>query len=99
MRIDIETNVPIPAPGPDMVGNVYPVRGGSGARHGHMHVIIAHYDKVVGCCRYSGYVTVTVDSFGAIIGANNYGCHYFDEKMPIARVDGLDQISLVMRSL
>lgn len=99
MKIEIDTKVPIPRPGPAMVGNVYPVRGGFGARNGHMHVIIAHYDKVQGGCRYSGYATVTVDSFGAIVGANSYACHYFDEKVPIARVDGLEDLSLVMRSL
>jgi len=39
MKIDIATNVPIPQSGPDMVGNVYPIRGGFGARNGHMHVM------------------------------------------------------------
>lgn len=99
MRIAINTDVPIPAPGPDMVGNVYPVRGGFGARNGHMHVIIAYYDKVQGHCRYSGYCTVTVDHEGEIVGANSYAPHYFDNKVPMAKVDGLDELSLVMRSL
>ena len=99
MKIEIATDVPIPASGPDMVGNVYPVRGGFGARNGHMHVIIAHYDKVQGHCRYSGYCTVTVDHEGEIVGANSYACHYFDNKVPMAKVDGLDEIALVMRSL
>ena len=99
MKIDIATNVPIPQSGPDMVGNVYPVRGGFGARNGHMHVIIAHYDKVQGGCRYQGYCTVTVDCDGEIVGANSYACHYFDDKAPMAKVDGLDEVALVMRSL
>lgn len=99
MKIDIATNVPIPQSGPDMVGNVYPVRGGFGARNGHMHVIIAHYDKVQGGCRYAGYCTVTVDCDGEIVGANNYACHYFDDKVPMAKVEGLEEVSLVMRSL
>ena len=99
MQIDIQTNIPFPDSGPDMVGNVYPVRGGFGARNGHVHVIIAHYDKVHGCCHYSGYCTVTVDSDGQIVGANSYALHYFDNKIPMARVDGLDEVQLVMRSL
>ena len=36
---------------------------------------------------------------GEIVGANNYATHYFDSKVPMARVDGLDNLSLVMRSL
>ena len=99
MKIDIETTVLLPQAGPDMVGNVYPVRGGFGARNGHMHVIIAHYDKVQGGCRYSGYCTVTVDCDGEIVGANSYALHYFDDKVPMAKVDGLDEVALVMRSL
>lgn len=99
MHIEIDKSIPIPASGPDMVGNVYPVRGGFGARNGHMHVIIAHYDKVQGGCRYSGYCTVTVDCEGEIIGANSYATHYFDEKVPMAKVEGLESVSLVMRSL
>lgn len=67
MKIDIQTDLPIPQSPEDMVGNVYPVRGGFGARNGHVHVIIAHYDKVQGCCRYSGYCTVTVDCDGEIV--------------------------------
>ena len=99
MKIDIQTDVPIPNSGPDMVGNVYPVRGGFGARNGHMHVIISHYDKVQGCCQYSGYCTVTVDCDGEIVGANSYALHYFDSKVPMAKVDGLEEVALVMRSL
>lgn len=83
----------------DMIGNVYPVRGGFGARNGHMHIIIAATEKVKGCCRYGGYTTITVDSDGDIVGGNNYAFHYFDEKVPMARVDGLEDIHLILRSL
>lgn len=99
MRIDIDTTIPIPASGPDMIGNVYPVRGGFGARNGHMHVIISYFDKVQGGCRYSGYCTVTVDCDGEIVGANSYAPHYFDSKVPMAKVDGLENLALTMRSL
>jgi len=99
MKIDIQTDIPLSRLGADMVGNVYPVRGGFGAKNGHVHVIIAHYDKVQGCCRYNGYCTVTVDKDGDIVGSNSYASRYFDENTPMARVDGLDEVSLVMRSI
>jgi len=99
MKIDIQTSVPFPQLPPDMVGNVYPVRGGFGARNGHFHVIIAAYNKVQGGCLYSGYCTVTVDCEGDIVGANSYAQHYFNNKVPMARVDGLDDLQLVMRSI
>jgi hypothetical protein len=54
VKIDIQTTVPFPQLPPDMVGNVYPVRGGFGARNGHFHVIIAAYDKVQGVSRMAG---------------------------------------------
>ena len=99
MKIDIQTSVPFPQLPPDMVGNVYPVRGGFGARNGHFHVIIVAYNKVQGGCLYSGYCTVTVDCEGDIVGANSYAQHYFNNKVPMARVDGLDDLQLVMRSI
>jgi len=99
MKIDIQTDFQTPASREDMVGNVYPVRGGFGARNGHMHVIIAATEKTKGCCKYGGYSTIVVDTDGDIVGASHYAFHYFDEKVPMARVDGLEDITLVLRSL
>lgn len=99
ISIDIQTDFTTPATRQDMVGNVYPVRGGFGARNGHMHVIIAATEKIKGCCKYGGYTTITIDSDGDIIGGNQYAFHYFDEKVPMARVDGLEDIHLVLRSI
>lgn len=99
MRVDIQTTEPLTHDREDMVGNVYPVRGGFGARNGHFHVIIAATEKIRGCCKYSGYTTITVDADGDIVGGNHYACHYFDEKAPVAKVHGLDDMQLVMRSL
>jgi len=99
ISIDIQTDFPTPATRQDMVGNVYPVRGGFGARNGHMHVIIAATEKVKGCCKYGGYTTITIDCDGDIVGGNQYAFHYFDEKVPMARVDGLEDIHLVLRSI
>ena len=99
MKIDVEEVIPPRTCPDDMIGNVYTVRGGFGSRNGHMHVIIAATDKVLGNCRYNGYTTITVDREGDIVGANHYAYHYFDEKTPIARVEGLDEIHLILRRL
>lgn len=99
MKIDVQTEMPLSATREDMIGNVYPVRGGFGARNGHMHVIIAATEKVKGCCQYGGYTTITVDCDGDIVGGNHYAFHYFDGKVPMARVDGLEDINLVLRSI
>lgn len=99
MKIEIQADLPRGGDRQAMIGNVYPVRGGFGARNGHMHVIIAATEKVTGCCSYGGYTTITVDCDGDIVGGNHYAWHYFDEKVPMARVDGLDGIQLTLRSL
>ena len=36
MHIEIDKSIPMPKSGPDMVGNVYPIRGGFGARNGRI---------------------------------------------------------------
>jgi len=97
MKILIDEN--IRSQTEDMVGNVYPVRGGFGARDGHMHIIIAATEKVIGCCQYSGYTTITVDCDGDIVGANHYNYQYFDGKVPMAKADGLDTLCLTIRPL
>lgn len=48
MKVDIQTDFPLAQSREQMVGNVYPVRGGFGARNGHMHIIIAATEKVIG---------------------------------------------------
>ena len=71
------------------VGNIYSVRGGKGARLGYMNVIVAAND---------GMVTVmTIDKEGEIVGASNYGAHYY--KCPIAFCDGLEELSFNIRSI
>lgn len=73
------------------VGNVYPVRGGIGARKGHMQVVLALTD--------TGCVMVTIDKEGNAIGASCYGRHYIAEKTPIAFCDGLEELSFNIRSI
>ena len=99
MKVDIETDIPLTGFGQDAVGNVYQVRGGMGARRGHMHIIVAAYEYNDGCGSGCGYATITVDRDGAIVGANAYAQHYFDSKVPIAKCEGLDQVHLIVKSL
>lgn len=74
-----------------VVGNVYPIRGGSGARKGHIQVIVALTD--------TGCVMLTVDKDGNVVAASCYGRHYIQEKTPIAFCDGIEELSFNIRSL
>lgn len=74
------------------IGNVYAHRGGRGMKFGHMHVIMGiSEDRMCAC--------LTVDKAGFIIGGTSYCLSYFEDKLPIAFVDGLNDIDLTMRSL
>lgn len=99
MQISIQTDEPLASAPADMVGNVYQVRGGSGARRGHLHVIVAAYDYRDCCGSGSGFATLTIDRDGEIVGANSYAQHYFMDKVPVAKCDGLEAVHLVVRSL
>lgn len=99
MRARIETDVPLVAAPEDMVGNVYQVRGGRGARLGHMHVIVSAYRYNECSCVDEGFATLTIDREGQIVGANTYARHYFMDKVPIAKCDGIEQVELVVRSV
>ncbi len=99
MKVDIQTEPPIPGAPEDMVGNVYQVRGGRGAQLGHMHIIVSAYEYDTHISRQSGFVTLTVNRDGQIVGANSYGQHYFMDKCPIARCEGIEDVQLAVRSL
>lgn len=99
MKVDIQTDEPLGGLPEDMVGNVYQVRGGKGAQLGHMHIIVSAYEIKGRWACEAGFVTLTVDRDGQIVGANSYARHYFMEKVPIARCDGIEDIHLVVRSL
>jgi len=99
MKINIQTDEPLVGLAEDLVGNVYQVRGGKGARLGHLHIIVAHYSYGEGFCAQSGHVTLTVDREGNIVGGNSYASHYFLDKAPIAKCEGIEEIQLTVRSL
>lgn len=96
MHVKIETELPIDT---TRVGNVYPVRGGYGARVGHVMVIVGLFEgEISGSYRRTASVLI-LNKEGEIVGATAYGILYFEEKTPIAFIDGLEGLELVMRSL
>lgn len=90
MRVNIQTEVVIPADGPN-IGNVYPVKGGYGARDGLMMVLIAFSEGMATYLR--------INKEGEIVGAGSYGVSTFKDRVPIAYVEGVDEIELTMRSI
>ena len=88
----------LPEPSEVRVGNVYAVKGGSGARHGHMQVVIAITDSrpPYECARV---LLLTVNKDAKPVGVTHYGLSYFADKMPIAFADGVDAWALTIRSL
>lgn len=73
------------------VGNVYPVRGGSGAKHGHMFVIVS--------IKNDGVTVLTIDKDGDIVTGSSYGVHYFEDKCPIAYCSGLDVLNFKIETI
>jgi hypothetical protein len=96
MKINIEVGDFGPYEGA-RVGNVYPIRGGRGLRDGHMQVLIA----VARQRDYSGPsgLLLVITKEGEPIGVNSYGMHAIENMQPIAFVEGLEEMTLTMRSL
>lgn len=78
---------------PLRVGNVYPVRGGRGAREGHLNILMAMRDHDDHCYM----LTITRD--GVPTGVTHYGAHYVRELQPIAFVEGLEDMRFPVKSL
>jgi hypothetical protein len=76
-----------------VIGNVYNVRGGSGARKGYMFVIVAITE-----CKHT-VTTITISKEGEIVCGSNYGYHYFADKCPIAYVKGLEDLTFTVEVL
>ena len=96
MEISIQTEGSVGAI-PTRIGNVYLVKGGRGMAKGHMHVLIAMTEPR----EYAGIscIMLTVDKDGKPVGSTNYALHYVEDLQPIAFVEGLEDLTLVMRSL
>jgi len=82
------------------VGNVYPVRGARGLRDGKMMILLAITESNPrNCCSSATALMLVITKEGKPSGVTQYGLHYIQELSPIAFVDGLDDLSLIMRSL
>ena len=91
MHIDIQTNEFNPM-APVRVGNVYPCRGGRLLRDGCTFVLMHITSQRMG-------LLLTVSREGEPIGVSQYGMHCIEEWTPIAFVEGLENLSLVMTSI
>jgi len=96
MKIEIQTTEFGPYDAP-RVGNVYPIKGGRGLRYGHLQILLA----ITEAQEYRGpmglLLVITKD--GKPIGVNSYGMHYIEELCPVAFCEGVDELTLVIRSL
>lgn len=97
MKISIETSTVIPGEA-IRVGNVYAVKGGYGTKRGHMQVLMA-ITEPPDQFRGSAALMLIIDRDGNPVGVSSYGVHVFEERQPIAFVEGLDQLNLSMRSI
>lgn len=82
---------------PVRAGNVYPVRGGRGASLGYMQILLAITEP--SRCHSESCLFLVVDRNGKPVGVNKYSISYAQDLAPVAFVDGLDTLDLVMRSL
>lgn len=93
MRFNFEPRDGRPLVGSPAIGDVYPVRGGRGLRYGHQHVVVAINEE-----QRMAY-SLTIDRNGVVVGVYSIGLHVLEETIPIARVDGLEQLEFLVRSL
>lgn len=81
------------------VGNVYAVRGGRGAKMGHMMILIAIGVAVPYSCQGPMACMLVVNKEGEATGVTSYGMHYVEALCPIAFVEGLEDMELTMRAI
>ena len=86
---------------PVRVGNVYSVKGGRGSRLKHMFVLFAITESLNDKfdCREEQCLMLCIDKDGNPVGVTQYAMHYVNDLCPIAFVDGLEDLTLIMRSL
>lgn len=83
MRFQIDEKISTITESP-VVGNVYNVRGGTGAKNGYMMVIVSIVEATA--------TILTVNRNGDVVSGSNYGIHYFEDKCPIAYCSGLEEL-------
>ena len=96
MKITIDASVTNSFEGP-RIGDVYAVRGGRGASRGHMQVLIAitESEPYIG----PSALFLVIDKDGRPVNVTRYGFHAIEERVPIAIVEGLDKLELIMRGI
>lgn len=97
MRIHIDSEIGA-AVSEVRVGNVYPQRGGRGAKYGRTMVVLAITTPTE---RWEGesVLLMVLRKDGTPHGVTSYGLHAVEEWTPIAFVEGLDDIDLTMRAV
>lgn len=96
MRVHIDSNLKHPLQSPQ-VGNVYTRRGGRAAARGEMAIIIS----IVPAQPHEGEkaVMLFVDKQGQVTGADTYNLSYWEDKVPIAIAEGIQDLDIVIKSL
>lgn len=89
MRIN---TIDLPTFSQPVVGNVYAISGGYGRRAGHAMVLLA-------ITKNQAALMLVIDKEGEPVGVTSYGMHAIEERVPIAFVRGLDEMSLMMEPL
>lgn len=90
MKFNIQENLRACIQSP-IIGNVYNVRGGTGAKHGYMMVIVAITNHMV--------TVLTLNKEGEIVGGSNFGVHYFEEKCPIAFCPSMETLTFDIQNI
>ena len=104
MRVNVIPDLKPDPLGGVRTGNVYPVKGGRRSRYGDIMVVIAVTDPVVlkrheyDCPAYMALCLV-ITREGEPVAVTQYLVSALEERVPIAFVDGLEDLDLVMRSI
>jgi hypothetical protein len=77
-------------------GNVYPVRGGRGAKLGNMMILMA-ISKPAESWQGQMALMLIVSKDGDPVGMTQYGLHYLADKLPIAYADGVEDMTFTIR--
>ena len=96
MKITIGTDNFCPLEEP-REGNVYPVRGGRGARDGNLMILIAITEPK--SCQGEMALMLVVSREGRPCGVTSYGMHHVRDLSPIAFVDGVESLEFTIRSI
>lgn len=89
MRINV---IDLPGFSQAVVGNVYPINGGYGRRAGHAMVLMA-------ITKNNMALMLVIDKDGEPTGVTSYGLHAIEDRVPIAFVSGLEEMSFQMEAI